>query len=279
MLCAWRVRVCCCPPPAPAPSPFAHHVGPLPLLPGTDKQAILLDIILILPGLLESVFRPPMGGPGLQVYITVGAGLGSFLWMGRPLLRNKGVQTENHRVQNREAAPRAAPHNHHPTPNRLMLPTPSLLLLQLYNTLFLFLFACVAYGVGSCLTGQTARLPLVGACESACRRSCCHMQHDALLAGTCFSGPIAVASRPRTIGAISLFPCPCPCSRRGGCSGAVIAPLGGAWPQRRSCWRRALPRSVLAAVPDPVGPWFDPYCLIWLCLSDPAIPSVRAYSL
>ena len=29
------------------------------------------------------------------------------------------------------------------------------------NTIFLFLFACVAYGVGSCLAGQTARLPLV----------------------------------------------------------------------------------------------------------------------
>ena len=30
-----------------------------------------------------------------------------------------------------------------------------------YNSIFLFLFACVAYGVGSCLVGQTARLPLV----------------------------------------------------------------------------------------------------------------------
>ncbi|KAL4440549.1 hypothetical protein ABPG75_003550 [Micractinium tetrahymenae] len=64
-------------------------------------QAILLDIILILPGLIESIFRPPMGGPGLQVYIT------------------------------------------------------------LQNTIFLFLFASVAYGVGSCIVGQTARLPLV----------------------------------------------------------------------------------------------------------------------
>lgn len=64
-------------------------------------QAILLDIILILPGLIESIVRPPMGGPGLQVYIT------------------------------------------------------------LYNTIFLFLFACVAYGMGSCATGQTARLPIV----------------------------------------------------------------------------------------------------------------------
>ena len=41
---------------------------PSPLFP---SQAILLDIILIFPGLLESIFRPPMGGPGLQVYITL----------------------------------------------------------------------------------------------------------------------------------------------------------------------------------------------------------------
>ena len=34
-------------------------------------QAILLDIILILPGLIESIVRPPMAGPGLQVYITL----------------------------------------------------------------------------------------------------------------------------------------------------------------------------------------------------------------
>ena len=33
--------------------------------------------------------------------------------------------------------------------------------ITLYNTIFLFLFACVAYGAGSCLAGQTARLPLV----------------------------------------------------------------------------------------------------------------------
>ena len=41
------------------------------------------------------------------------------------------------------------------------LPPPSLPT-RSYNTIFLFLFACVAYGVGSCMTGQTARLPLVG---------------------------------------------------------------------------------------------------------------------
>lgn len=34
-------------------------------------QAILLDILLIFPSILESVLRPPMGGPGLQVYITL----------------------------------------------------------------------------------------------------------------------------------------------------------------------------------------------------------------
>eukprot|EP00884_Botryococcus_braunii_P010142 jgi/Botrbrau1/19129/Bobra.0077s0041.1 len=33
-------------------------------------QSILLDIILILPSLVENIFRPPMSGPGLQIYIT-----------------------------------------------------------------------------------------------------------------------------------------------------------------------------------------------------------------
>lgn len=64
-------------------------------------QAVLLDIVLILPGLLENVFRPPSSGPGLQAYISV------------------------------------------------------------YNSIWLFVFACVAYGVGSCLIGQTPRLPFV----------------------------------------------------------------------------------------------------------------------
>ena len=54
-----------------------------------------------MPGLLESILRPPMSGPGLQIYIT------------------------------------------------------------LSNTIFLFLLASVSYGVGSCLVGQTARLPIV----------------------------------------------------------------------------------------------------------------------
>lgn len=36
------------------------------------------------------------------------------------------------------------------------------LYISLYNTIWLFVFACVAYGVGSCLTGETARLPIVG---------------------------------------------------------------------------------------------------------------------
>ncbi|GAB4819498.1 hypothetical protein N2152v2_006544 [Parachlorella kessleri] len=70
-------------------------------------QAILLDVILILPGLLESVFRPPMGGPGLQIYITG------------------------------------------------------------YNTIFLYVLFCVAYGVGSCLVGQSARLPIVAEAADA----------------------------------------------------------------------------------------------------------------
>lgn len=65
-------------------------------------QAVLLDIILILPGLIESVLRVrPMGGPGLQLYITG------------------------------------------------------------YNTIFIFIFACVLYGVGNCMAGTNGRLPLV----------------------------------------------------------------------------------------------------------------------
>lgn len=66
-------------------------------------QAVLLDIILILPGLFETLFRGgPMVGAGLQIYITV------------------------------------------------------------YNTIFLFLLACVVYGVGSCLAGTSSKLPIVG---------------------------------------------------------------------------------------------------------------------
>lgn len=65
-------------------------------------QAVLLDIILILPGLIESVMKiRPMGGFGLQIYINV------------------------------------------------------------YNFIFLFIFACVLYGVASCILGKSARLPLV----------------------------------------------------------------------------------------------------------------------
>lgn len=65
-------------------------------------QAVLLDIILILPGLLESVLKiRPMGGVGLQLYI------------------------------------------------------------QLYNAIFLFIFAAVVYGIVSSMIGQTARIPLV----------------------------------------------------------------------------------------------------------------------
>ena len=71
-------------------------------------QAILLDIILILPGLLESVLQVrPMGGAGLQLYIT------------------------------------------------------------LYNTIFLFIFACVAYGIGNCMGGRMGRLPIVAEAADA----------------------------------------------------------------------------------------------------------------
>lgn len=65
-------------------------------------QAVLLDILLVLPGVLEMVFKRPTDGFLLQTYITA------------------------------------------------------------YNSIWLFTFACFAYGVGSCLVGQTARLPIVG---------------------------------------------------------------------------------------------------------------------
>ncbi|CAL5224866.1 g7624 [Coccomyxa viridis] len=64
-------------------------------------QSILLDIILIVPGLIEQVIKPPMGGAGLTIYI------------------------------------------------------------QLYNSIFFFVFASVLYAVGSCLAGTVPRLPLV----------------------------------------------------------------------------------------------------------------------
>ena len=35
------------------------------------SQAVLLDIILVFPSLLEGILKPPMGGPGLQLYITL----------------------------------------------------------------------------------------------------------------------------------------------------------------------------------------------------------------
>eukprot|EP01024_Parvocaulis_polyphysoides_P045331 TRINITY_DN4238_c0_g1_i2.p1 TRINITY_DN4238_c0_g1~~TRINITY_DN4238_c0_g1_i2.p1 ORF type:complete len:233 (-),score=19.83 TRINITY_DN4238_c0_g1_i2:143-805(-) len=65
-------------------------------------QAILLDIILIVPQLLENVLKlRPTTGLQVSAYMTV------------------------------------------------------------YNTIWLFVFICVAYGMGACLVGFTARIPLV----------------------------------------------------------------------------------------------------------------------
>ncbi|KAF8070935.1 TIC20-II [Scenedesmus sp. PABB004] len=64
-------------------------------------QAMLLDILLILPRLAEQVVSPPGAGWGLQAYITA------------------------------------------------------------QNTVWIFVAACVAYGVASSLLGQAARIPLV----------------------------------------------------------------------------------------------------------------------
>jgi uncharacterized membrane protein len=64
-------------------------------------QAILLDILLILPRLVEQLFTPPTSGWGVQVYV------------------------------------------------------------QAQNTIWIFIAAAVAYGIGSSLLGQRARIPLV----------------------------------------------------------------------------------------------------------------------
>eukprot|EP00850_Spirogloea_muscicola_P009439 SM000053S17396 [mRNA] locus=s53:88816:90066:- [translate_table: standard] len=63
-------------------------------------QAVVLDVLLILPSLVERQFTP-RGGMGLEVLIL------------------------------------------------------------LYNTIFIFIFACFSFGVASCLLGKTPRLPLV----------------------------------------------------------------------------------------------------------------------
>lgn len=34
--------------------------------------------------------------------------------------------------------------------------------ISIYNSIWLFVFVCVSYGIGACLTGQTPRLPFVG---------------------------------------------------------------------------------------------------------------------
>lgn len=41
------------------------------------------------------------------------------------------------------------------------------LYITLYNAIFLFIFVCVAYGVGSALTGKAARLPFVAEAADA----------------------------------------------------------------------------------------------------------------
>lgn len=65
-------------------------------------QAVCLDILIIIPQvILQTVFKQPDGGPGLQLYVST------------------------------------------------------------VNTVFLFVAVCVAYGMGSCLVGQSPKLPLV----------------------------------------------------------------------------------------------------------------------
>ncbi len=74
-----RGMVCHRPPALPPPllllllllQSCAAATSAIHFVPTCPLQAILLDIILILPGLIESIVRPPMAGPGLQVYITL----------------------------------------------------------------------------------------------------------------------------------------------------------------------------------------------------------------
>ena len=69
--CALRLSACCCRRSRCCRSRCRLHPTCIFVFQLPPPQAILLDIILILPGLIESIVRPPMGGPGLQVYITL----------------------------------------------------------------------------------------------------------------------------------------------------------------------------------------------------------------
>ena len=50
---------------------LVNNVNQSPFVRFAAAQAVLLDILLILPGLIESVVRPPTAGPLFQAYVTL----------------------------------------------------------------------------------------------------------------------------------------------------------------------------------------------------------------
>ncbi len=98
-------------------------------------------LLQVLPGLLESVFRPPMGGPGLQIYINAYNSVWLFVFVcvayavvcARPGAPLRPVTVHLCIAREPDAAQGASCEHSHG----------------------------VACAQGSCLTGNTARLPLI----------------------------------------------------------------------------------------------------------------------
>jgi hypothetical protein len=88
------------------------------------QQAILLDVLLILPSLVENVIRMPSGGAGLSIFISICACAQRSPFAKRPSLTARFAGAD--------------------------------------NTIWLYVAFCFIYAVGSCLAGQKVLLPLVG---------------------------------------------------------------------------------------------------------------------
>jgi len=132
-----------------APASRALHDSPVgvPRLPATGASTCSLAdaaqrlcihecALQVLPGLLESVFRPPMGGPGLQIYINA------------------------------------------------------------YNSVWLFVFVCVAYAVVRARAGAPSRPVTWHLCIAraphAAQGACCEQPHGCASAqGSCLTGNTA----------------------------------------------------------------------------------------
>ncbi len=91
------------------------------------QQAILVDILLILPSLIENLFRPPTSGFGLSVFIS--------------LCACHVLCARLHRKA--DAAHMYAP-------------------MRADNTVWLYVVFSFFYAVASCLLGKKVLLPLVG---------------------------------------------------------------------------------------------------------------------